>query len=73
MATAARSLSSEKSGGPAERNQFLFPRGLDLRGHRRNLRGDFQRNGLDAVHVAVQQVAGLDLQPADLHRSRRFQ
>ena len=64
IADGGRSLAA-RSG--TERDQLLFFRG-DLGGHGGNPRCDVQGNGLNSMQVAVQQVAGADLQPADFNR-----
>ena len=48
------------------RDQFLFFY-RDLFRHRRNLAGNVKGNGLDAVQIAVKQVAGLDFQSGDFN------
>ena len=68
---AARSFSTREILGLAKRDQLLFPRD-DFRRRQRNLSGDAGRNGLDAVQIAVEQIAGLNFQPANFDRRAKF-
>ena len=71
LATAARNFSIEKSFDWQSAINSCS-RGDDFRRRQRNLAGNFEWNGLDAMQIAVQQIAGLDFQPADFHRRAEF-
>jgi len=52
----------------AQGDECLFF-GVDPGGNGRDLAGNIERDGLDSVKIAVEQIAGLNFQPTDLSGS----